>query len=75
MLAAEILGLPIPDTGPIFAAALAAHVACGLTAVAAADAPDANHRTADHQGRRRRAHRRGAGQIGEAFWTYWRTLF
>src|SRR5215218_10235133 len=35
MLAGEVLGLPIPDAGPIFAAALAAHVACGLTAVIA----------------------------------------
>lgn len=29
----EILGLPIPDAGPVFAVALALHVACGLTAV------------------------------------------
>ena len=35
MLAAEIVGLPIPDAGPIFAAALAVHVGCGLTAVVA----------------------------------------
>src|SRR5215211_4138159 len=33
MLAADILGLPIPDAGPIFAAALTVHIACGLTAV------------------------------------------
>lgn len=32
MLAVDILGLPIPDAGPIFATALAVHVACGLTA-------------------------------------------
>jgi uncharacterized membrane protein len=29
----DILGLPIPDAGPVFAAALVVHVACGLTAV------------------------------------------
>src|SRR4051812_9355799 len=29
----EILGLPIPDAGPVFAAALVVHVACGLTAI------------------------------------------
>jgi len=29
----EILGLPIPDAGPVFAAALVVHVACGLTGV------------------------------------------
>ncbi len=34
MLSAEILGLPIPDAGPVFAVALAVHVAAGLTAVA-----------------------------------------
>jgi hypothetical protein len=33
MLAAELLGLPIPDAGPVFAAALAGHIAAGLTAV------------------------------------------
>jgi hypothetical protein len=31
----EILGLPIPDAGPVFAVALVIHVACGLTAVVA----------------------------------------
>jgi hypothetical protein len=31
----EILGLPIPDAGPVFAVALVVHVACGLTAVVA----------------------------------------
>jgi uncharacterized membrane protein len=35
MLAADILGLPIPDAGPIFVAALAVHVTSGLTAVVA----------------------------------------
>ena len=35
MLAGDIVGLPIPDAGPAFAAALAAHVASGLTAVVA----------------------------------------
>lgn len=35
MLAVDILGLPIPDAGPIFATALAVHVACGLTALVA----------------------------------------
>jgi hypothetical protein len=29
----EILGLPIPDAGPVFAVALVVHVACGLTGV------------------------------------------
>lgn len=33
MLAAELLGLPVPDAGPVFAAALVVHVAAGLTAV------------------------------------------
>lgn len=33
MLAADVLGLPIPDAGPVFAAALAVHIASGLTAV------------------------------------------
>ena len=31
----EIFGLPIPNAGPIFAAALALHILCGLTAVIA----------------------------------------
>jgi hypothetical protein len=35
MLAADIFGLPIPAAGPIFTTALAVHIACGLTAVAA----------------------------------------
>jgi hypothetical protein len=34
MATGEIVGLPIPDAGPIFATALAIHIACGLTAVA-----------------------------------------
>ena len=33
MLAGDILGLPIPDAGPIFAAALVMHILSGLTAV------------------------------------------
>jgi hypothetical protein len=33
MLAGDFLGLPIPDAGPIFAAALVIHIASGLTAV------------------------------------------
>ena len=33
MLAGDFLGLPIPDAGPIFAAALVTHIVCGLTAV------------------------------------------
>jgi hypothetical protein len=35
VLASEILGLPVPDAGPVFAATLLVHVASGLTAVAA----------------------------------------
>lgn len=35
MLTGEIFGLPIPDAGPVFAAALAMHIAAGLTAVVA----------------------------------------
>jgi hypothetical protein len=35
MLTGDILGLPIPNAGPAFAAALALHIVCGLTAVAA----------------------------------------
>jgi len=35
MVTSEILGLPIPDAGPVFATALAVHIACGLTAVVA----------------------------------------
>jgi hypothetical protein len=31
----DILGLPIPDAGPLFTLALAVHVVCGLTAVIA----------------------------------------
>jgi len=34
-LNSEILGLPIPDAGPVFATALAIHILCGLTAVIA----------------------------------------
>jgi hypothetical protein len=33
MLAGEIFGLPVPDAGPVFAVALAGHIASGLTAV------------------------------------------
>jgi hypothetical protein len=35
MLSRDILGLPIPDAGPLFTLALAVHVVCGLTAVIA----------------------------------------
>src|SRR6266511_4726624 len=35
MLTGDILGLPILAAGPVFAAALVLHVACGLTAVVA----------------------------------------
>jgi hypothetical protein len=34
-LASQILGLPIPDAGPVFATALAIHILSGLTAVIA----------------------------------------
>jgi hypothetical protein len=35
MLSRDIFGLPIPDAGPVFALALAVHIAAGLTAVIA----------------------------------------
>jgi hypothetical protein len=35
MLHGDIFGLPIPEAGPVFAIALAVHIAAGLTAVAA----------------------------------------
>ena len=35
MLGSDIVGLPIPDAGPIFVTALAVHVVSGLTAVTA----------------------------------------
>jgi len=35
MLSRDIFGLPIPDAGPVFAVALAVHIAAGLTAVIA----------------------------------------
>ena len=35
MLSRDIFGLPIPDAGPVFAVALAVHIAAGLTAVTA----------------------------------------
>jgi hypothetical protein len=45
VLSRDILGLPIPDVGPVFAVALAVHIAAGLTAVIAgalaAAAPEA----------------------------------
>lgn len=48
MLSGDLLGLPIPDAGPVFAAALAGHIAAGLTAVVsgalAATAPKRPHR-------------------------------
>ena len=42
----EIFGLPIPDAGPIFAAALVLHILSGLTAViAGAESGEAVSRT------------------------------
>jgi hypothetical protein len=38
VLSGDILGLPIPNAGPIFAAALVLHVACGLTPAAVSSA-------------------------------------
>jgi hypothetical protein len=35
MMAVTVLGLPIPDAGPLFATALAAHVVAGMTSVIA----------------------------------------
>jgi hypothetical protein len=35
MLVGDVFGLPIPNAGPIFAVALAGHIAAGLTAVGA----------------------------------------
>ena len=35
MLSRDIVGLPIPEAGPVFAVALAVHIAAGLTAVVA----------------------------------------
>jgi hypothetical protein len=35
MVSGDIFGLPIPDAGPVFTAALAVHIAAGLTAVTA----------------------------------------
>jgi len=35
MVTGEIFGLPVPDAGPVFAAALAVHIASGITAVLA----------------------------------------
>ncbi|MDT4992230.1 MAG: hypothetical protein QOH97_2122 [Actinoplanes sp.] len=35
MIGSDIVGLPIPDAGPIFATALAVHIGSGLTAVTA----------------------------------------
>jgi hypothetical protein len=35
MVAGDIVGLPIPDAGPVFAAALAVHILSGLIAVIA----------------------------------------
>jgi uncharacterized membrane protein len=35
MLSHEFFGLPVPDAGPVFAIALAVHIAAGLTAVVA----------------------------------------
>ena len=35
MSAGDFLGLPVPDAGPVFTAALIVHIGCGLTAVIA----------------------------------------
>jgi hypothetical protein len=35
MLTGDLFGLPIPDAGPVFAAALGGHLAAGLTTVGA----------------------------------------
>ena len=35
MVTGDILGLPTPDSGPVFTATLLVHIACGLTAVVA----------------------------------------
>lgn len=49
MFAGDILGLPIPDAGPIFAAALVIHILSGLTAVTSgALAATANKRPGRH---------------------------
>ena len=49
MLAGDLFGLPIPDAGPVFTAALAGHLAAGLTAVVAgALAAAARKRTGRH---------------------------
>jgi hypothetical protein len=49
MFAGDILGLPIPDAGPIFAAALVIHILSGLTAViSGALAATANKRPGRH---------------------------
>ena len=49
MLAGDFLGLPIPGAGPVFAAALAVHIGCGLTAVTSgALAATARKRTGRH---------------------------
>jgi hypothetical protein len=35
MLTGDVLGLPVPDAGPVFTAALIVHIGCGLSAVIA----------------------------------------
>jgi hypothetical protein len=66
ILTAEIFGLPIPDAGPVFAIALAVHIACGLTAViAGALAATAKKR----RGRHPRAGRIYVWTLGGSFTT------
>jgi uncharacterized membrane protein len=49
MLGRDLFGLPIPDAGPVFTAALALHIASGLTAViAGALAATANKKPGRH---------------------------
>jgi hypothetical protein len=51
MLGSDLVGLPIPDGGPVFATALSVHIVCGLTAVTAgALAATARKRAGRHAG-------------------------
>ena len=51
MLGSDLVGLPIPDAGPVFATALAVHIVSGLTAVTAgALAATARKRAGRHPG-------------------------
>lgn len=65
-MAGDLLGLPIPDAGPVFAGALVVHIASGLTAViAGALAATARKR----RGRHPRAGRIYLWAIGGVFTT------